>query len=174
MKYRRVFNSGASHFFTLVTAKQQPLFLDEDAVCLFADAIRHAMKSQPFIQDAFVIMPDHIHCIWSLQQGDKDFSARWHLIKSWFSKKSRSLGIDAACWQPHYREHCLRDDKDYQQHVEYIHYNPVRHGLVESPWAWPYSSFKHYVALGLYQHNWGSGRLWLPDSVGNEPAGIRR
>ena len=168
MKYRRVFNSGASYFFTVVTSQRQPLFSNEKAVYLFCDAIRHVMKSHPFTQDAFVIMPDHIHCIWSLPKDDVDYSVRWRLIKAWFTKRAMSVGIEEDCWQPRYSEHCLRDDKDYQSHLEYIHYNPVKHGLALSPLGWQHSSFAHYVSLGLYQHNWGTGKLKLPDSVGNE------
>ena len=168
MKYRRVFNSGASYFFTVVTAQHQPIFNNEKAVHLLGDSIRHVMKSHPFTQDAFVIMPDHIHCIWSMPEGDADYPKRWRLIKSRFSKKCHLLGIENKCWQSRYWEHCLRDDKDYQQHLEYIHYNPVRHGLATSPLEWQHSSFPQYVSLGLYQHNWGSGQLKMPDSVGNE------
>jgi len=168
MRYRRVFNSGASYFFTVVTAQRQPIFENDKAVFLFCDALRHVMKTHPFTQDAFVIMPDHIHCIWSLPVDDGDYSTRWRLIKSWFTKRAFLLGIEGKCWQPRYWEHCLRDDKDYQGHLEYIHYNPVKHGLVDSPMEWQDSSFKQYVAFGLYQHNWGTGQLVLPDSVGSE------
>ena len=168
MRYRRVFNSGASYFFTVVTAQRQPIFENDKAVCLFCDALRHVMKSHPFIQDAFVIMPDHIHCIWSLPDGDADYSMRWRLIKARFTKHCLSVGIEQKCWQPRYWEHYLRDDQDYQQHIDYIHYNPVKHGLANSPMGWKYSSFKQYVALGMYQHNWGSGKLALLDSTGNE------
>jgi len=168
MKYRRVFNSGKSYFFTVVTAKRQPLFNNEKAVQLFSDALRHVMSSHPFTQDAFVIMPDHIHCVWSLPEGDSDYSMRWRLIKAWFKKQAILLGISQECLEPHHWEHCLQDDRDYQSHLEYIHYNPVKHGLSESALGWPHSSFRQYVALGLYQHNWGSGKLVLPDTVGSE------
>jgi len=168
MKYRRVFNSGTSYFFTVMTSQRQPLFSNDKAVYLFCDAIRHVMKTHPFIQDAFVIMPDHIHCIWSLPDGDEDYSTRWQLVKNCFMKKSHLLNIKGQCWQACYCEHSLRDDKDYLCHLEYIHYNPVKHGLSKSPIAWPYSSFHQYVAFGVYQHNWGSGKLVLPDYIGNE------
>jgi len=81
MKYRRVFNSGKSYFFTVVTEKRQPLFNNEKAVQLFSDALRHVMTLHPFTQDAFVIMPDHIHCVWSFPDGDTDYSTRWTLLK---------------------------------------------------------------------------------------------
>jgi len=168
MRDRRVFNSAVSYFFTVATAQHQPLFNNEKTVYLFCDAIRQVMKSHPFIQDAFVIMPDHIHCIWSFPEGDIDYSTRWSLIKTRFTKQCLSVGIENEPWQRCYWEHCLRDDKDYQRHVEYIHYNPVKHGLVDSPMEWRNSSFKQYVALGLYQHNWGAGQLRQPDSVGKE------
>jgi len=168
MRSRRVFNSGASYFFTIVTEQRQPLFENEKVVHLFCDAVRHVMKSHSFTQDAFVIMPDHIHCIWSLPQGDEDYFTRWDLIQSLFLKKCQQIGLKVKSWQMPYREHCLSDDNDYLHHLEYIHYNPVKHGLALSPLGWQYSSFAHYVSLGLYQHNWGSGKLKLPDSVGSE------
>ncbi|MCK4743171.1 MAG: transposase [Sulfuriflexus sp.] len=168
MKYRRVFNSGTSYFFTVVTTKRLPLFNNEKAVQLFSDAMRHVMLSHPFTQDAFVIMPDHIHCVWSLPKGDTDYSMRWGLIKAWFKEHAKSRGLSEECWESNYWEHCLSDDRDYQSHLEYIHYNPVKHGLSESAGAWPHSSFRQYVALGLYQHNWGSGKLFLPDTIGSE------
>jgi len=169
MKNRRVFNAGVSYFFTVVTAQRQPLFNNKKAVHLLCDAIRHVMKTHPFIQDAFVIMPDHIHCIWSLPEQDTDYRKRWHLIKSWFSEHCEN-DSGKTIWQPRFSEHYLHNDEEYQQHLEYIHYNPVRHGLVSSPIAWQHSSFGHYVLLGLYQHNWGSGQLQLPKSVGCEPS----
>jgi len=165
MKYRRVFNSGKSYFFTVVTKQRKPLFNNDKAVHLFADALRHVMTTHPFTQDAFVIMPDHIHCVWSLPDGDTDYSMRWKLIKAWFKKQATSLGITQECLERHHWEHCLQDDRDYQSHLEYIHYNPVKHGLSKSALGWPHSSFRQYVALGLYQHNWGSGKLVLPDTV---------
>jgi len=168
MKYRRIFNSGKSYFFTIVTSKRQPLFKNEEAVQLFSDALRHVMTTHPFTQDAFVIMPDHIHCVWSLPEGDTDYSTRWVLIKEWFKQQAKLRGMNTECWESHYWEHCLEDDRDYQSHLEYIHYNPVKHGLSKSALAWPHSSFRQYVALGLYQHNWGSGKLVLPDTIGSE------
>lgn len=83
-------------------------------------------KARPFDIDAIVVLPDHLHCIWTLPDGDADFMTRWRLIKTWFSKRSAYKNI----WQKRYWEHVLRDEHDFENHVDYIHFNPVKHGLV--------------------------------------------
>jgi len=112
-------------------------------------------SSHPFTIDAWVLLPEHLHCIWTLPQGDMDFSKRWGLIKAKFSKAlSRQ---NTSVWQNRFWEHLIRDDRDMQIHLDYIHYNPVKHGYVESPKDWPSSTFHRYVQEGLYPLNWGEG-----------------
>ncbi|TLD40639.1 MAG: hypothetical protein JETT_3102 [Candidatus Jettenia ecosi] len=109
--------------------------------------------------DAVVILPDHIHCIWRLPLDDDDFSTRWRLIKRYFS-----IGIDAPLtkraekkvWQRRFWEHLLRNEEDWRTHMDYIHYNPVKHGYVQNPGDWPYGSFQRAVTEGLYPANWGT------------------
>lgn len=151
MRYRRAFQPGGSFFFTVVTAHRRPVFASATAVDLLRDAFRAVRQQRPFDIDAIVILPDHLHCIWTLPDGDADFMTRWRLIKTWFSKRSDLKHI----WQQRYWEHVLRDARDFARHVEYIHYNPVKHGLVSKVIDWPYSSFHRYVASGWCAADWG-------------------
>jgi putative transposase len=141
------------------------------------DVLRGAFKSvrltHPFTLDAMVVLPDHLHCIWTLPQGDTDFSTRWRLIKTWFTKhlpstlQTANTRGERAVWQHRYWEHMLRDETDFERHVEYIHYNPVKHGLATAAIDWPYSSFQRYVKAGLYPSDWGRGGITL-DGIGRE------
>jgi len=117
--------------------------------------------------DAIVILPDHIHCIWQLPSGDADFSTRWRLIKRYFS-----TGVDAALnskgekriWQRRFWEHLIRDEDDWRKHMDYIHYNPVKHGYVSHPGLWPHGSFHRAVERGWYGSDWGKNE---PEAIQN-------
>ncbi|RDH85579.1 MAG: transposase [endosymbiont of Escarpia spicata] len=162
MEYRRAFIPGGSFFFTLVTDKRRPIFHDEKNVGILRQAFRDVKAQRPFDIEAIVIMPDHLHCIWTLPSGDGDFSTRWRLIKTWFTKHCRDAlyapperARRQAIWQHRFWEHVLRDQNDFNRHVEYIHYNPVKHGYVSAARKWPYSSFHRYVDAGIYPVDWG-------------------
>ncbi len=138
------------------------------------------MKNHPFSIDAIVILPDHLHCLWTLPETDANFSTRWRLIKSYFSRKcdiqyqgeiseSRQKKQEKAIWQRRYWEHFIKDEQDFINHVEYIHYNPVRHGYVTAVKDWQYSSFHRYVEKGIYDQDWGiSENIIFDDNIGNE------
>ena len=165
MQYRRAFVPGATHFFTVVTARRRPLFGDAAACDLRRRAFRQVAQQRPFTVNTMVVLPDHLHCLWTLPPDDVDYPARWRLIKTWVTQRH---GADRPLWQPRYWEHLIRDDTDYRQHVEYIHYNPVKHGYVSRPLQWPYSSFRRYVKAGLYPEDWGSsGSVWK-GTIGRE------
>jgi putative transposase len=166
MEYRRSHIKGGRFFFTIVTYKREKLFNSPDNVELLRESIRHVKQRHPFKIDAFVLSPEHIHYIWTLPQDDHDFSTRWRLIKSFFSrhyercrhelKASQIRKKEQAIWQPRFWEHFIRDEKDFISHVEYIHYNPVKHGLVQAPKDWEYSSFHRYAEKGVYEREWGT------------------
>jgi len=141
-----------------VTYKRRPLFADENNVDLLRSAFRYAMDRKPFDLGAIVILPDHVHCIWSMT-NDVYYSKRWQMIiKTHFSRKMDvpiNLHGVKQVWQPRFWEHCIRDDNDYQRHIDYIHYNPVKHGFVPSVKDWPHSSFQRFVKKGWYEENWG-------------------
>lgn len=178
MRYRRAFIPGASFFFTVVTERRRCLFADSKNVDVLREAFRNIKNQRPFETEAIVIMPDHLHCIWSLPPGDHAFATRWRLLKTWFTKHcdpSLRLPMNAArrnkneqaIWQHRYWEHIIRDETDFIRHVEYIHYNPVKHGYVTSPCEWFYSSFHRYVKAGFYPVDWGADAMNL-EGIGHE------
>ncbi len=167
MRYRRLRIEGASYFFTVVTYKRQQLLKCDDAVALFVTALRAVQSAHPFELDAYVILPDHLHMIWTLPDGDSDYPMRWRQIKSAFTRSfeakdgevispSRKSKSENAVWQRRYWEHTIAGDADFSAHVEYIHFNPVKHKLAMAPRSWPHSSFHQWVARGQYDINWGS------------------
>jgi putative transposase len=178
MQYRRAFVPGASYFFTLVTEQRRPILASAAAIEVLRGAFRAVCKTRPFEVDAIVVLPDHLHCIMTLPPGDADFATRWRLIKTRFTKQcdpafraeansARRAKREQAVWQHRYWEHLLRDETDYTRHVEYIHFNPVKHGYAASAIEWPYSSFRQYVAAGIYPADWGQGVMNF-EGIGNE------
>jgi putative transposase len=175
MQYRRATIEGGTYFFTLVTYQRQRLLCLPTNVSLLRNVFRDVMHQHPFIIDAFVLLPDHLHCIWTLPQGDRNFSTRWRLSKSYFSRQcitlsqknlstSRQNKKERGIWQRRFWEHLIRDEVDFKNHLEYIHYNPVKHGLVEAPKDWEYSSFHRSVRQGMYDITWGAGQAIIFDS----------
>ncbi len=166
MRYRRAKIKGGTYFFTVATYKRAKFLCEEENVQLLRESFKKVMAKYPFKIDAFVLLPDHSHCIWTLPPDDFDFSTRWKLIKSNFSRKcndvykqqkislSRRNKNEQAVWQRRFWEHSIRDEKDFKNHVEYIHYNPVKHCLTDAPKRWEFSSFHRYVKTGKYAHNW--------------------
>jgi putative transposase len=163
--YRRNRTPGACYFFTvnLFDRRSDLLVAHIDAL---RDAIRRAHQRAPFHIDAWVVLPDHMHCMWTLPESDSDFSSRWRDIKTAFSKslpatERRSPVMvrrgERGIWQRRYWEHTIRDDRDYAAHMDYVHFNPVKHGLSATPADWPYSSFRRCVTRGLYSAEWLGG-----------------
>ena len=178
MRYRRAFIPGGAFFFTVVTEQRRPIFASPDAVEVLRTAFRTVRAKRPFEIDAMVVLPDHLHCIWTLPPGDADFATRWRLIKTWFTKHCdpalrpdqnpiQSEKRERAIWQHRYWEHILRDEADFSRHVDYIHFNPVKHGLVSSAMEWPYSSFRRYVETGVYSADWGRAAMNF-EGIGRE------
>lgn len=179
MRYRRLRIPGATYFFTLVTEGRRPLFREGAAVAEFEAAVEAVRASRPFEVEAEVILPDHLHVMWSLPEGDADFSTRLRLIKSRFSRgvatvaeatsaSRRSKGA-RGIWQRRFWEHLVSGERDFAAHLDYIHYNPVRHGLVAAPRDWPHSTFQKWVARGVYEPDWGADVTpTLPNGIGGE------
>ena len=165
-------------FFTVVTHERRPILQSEESIETLRAAFRTVRQSRPFRIDAMVVLPEHLHCIWTLPPEDADFATRWRLIKTWFTKHgpavlrapqgaARAARQEQAVWQHRYWEHLVRDEQDFARHVEYIHYNPVKHGWAASPADWPYSSFHRYVAAGVYPADWGRAPQHF-DGIGGE------
>jgi putative transposase len=174
MDYRRIFIPGGTYFFTLVTFERRPIFSTSETIEILRNAIRFTMNILPFSIVAYVILPDHMHFIWTLPPDSSDYSTRWKMIKgrfsnNWLEKRtesalsSRRHKGELDVWQRRFWEHLIRDEDDLQHHVEYIHFNPVKHGLVHSVREWEYSSFKKYVRDGLYEMDWGGDGGILQD-----------
>ncbi|MEB3279644.1 MAG: transposase [Lyngbya sp.] len=180
MQYRRAKINGGTYFFTVVTHQRRKILCEPDNIALLRESFRYVMVNHPFIIDAIVILPDHLHCIWTLPENDHDFSTRWRLIKSEFSRRchckykqqpslSRQRKNEQAIWQRRFWEHYIRDEKDLMQHIDYIHYNPVKHGLVHAPKNWEYSSFHRYVKNAVLTPNWGKDEgIYLIEGIGYE------
>ncbi len=135
-----------------------------DHIDLLRQAFRYVRRRHLFDIQAVVVLPDHMHAIWTLPEGDADFALRWRLIKSVFSRglpagerisASRADKSERGIWQRRYWEHTLRDEEDFARHADYIHFNPVKHRYVSRVRDWPYSSFHRMVRLGVYPLDWG-------------------
>ncbi|MGA7934525.1 MAG: transposase [Kovacikia sp.] len=166
--YRRHTLAGGTYFFTQVTHQRRPWLCTDIARATLRAAITHIRQKHPFVIEAMVLLPNHLHCIWTLPVGDSDYATRWRLIKSYVTKQAASkLHLDTKLsqsrhkrqegnlWQRRFWEHWIRDEKDLTQHCDYIHYNPVRHGLCRMPGEWKYSSFHRFVVQGIYSPDWG-------------------
>jgi putative transposase len=169
--YRRAFVPGGCWFFTANLLDRRSDLLTKEIAAL-RQATRHTHERHPFRMDAFVVLPDHIHAIWTLPSGDADFSTRWRLIKIEFSKsiprterlsEVRRARGERGIWQRRFWEHLIRDEEDYRRYVEYCYINPVKHRLVERVVDWPFSSFHRDVTAGLFPPDW-AGQV---DTVGN-------
>ena len=178
-EYRRMFIKGGIYFFTLVTYQRQKIFSLPLARLLFLKAVEHVRSYHTFTNVAYCILPDHIHMIWQLAEDDADYSKRINAVKRRFSMKYRQRfnalpqknqtqinRRESTVWQRRYWEHYIRDEIDFQYHMEYIHFNPVKHGLVSRVRDWDASSFFSYVNLGFYDLDWG-------DNIQNNEAGDR-
>lgn len=161
MRYRRAYIPGASYFFTVNLAKRKTYLLTEH-IDLLRYAFSEVKDEHFFIIDAIVIMPDHLHTIWTLPL-DSDYSTRWGLIKADFSRelpateyisKSRRQKGERGIWQRRFWEYVIRDDNDFQRHIDYIHFNPVKHGFVKRPADWQYSSIHRYIRQNILPADW--------------------
>jgi putative transposase len=168
--YRRV-RTGPTYFFTVVSYHRRPILCDDTIRRSLRIAIENLRVTRPFRIDAWVLLPDHLHCIWTLPDGDHDVSTRWQLIKRSVSRFSEGVALDAGTrnasarkhrestiWQRRFWEHQIRDERDFERHVDYIHFNPMKHGHVERVADWPYSTFHRYVRNGVYAADWAGGK----------------
>ena len=175
-RYLRPRIAGATCFFTVVSYRRCPIFCDT----AFREALRNAIQcvraDHPFTIDAWVLLPDHLHCIWTLPFDAADYSLRWNLIKRLTTQAcaghyadediqtlSRTRRRGSTLWQRRFREHQIRDDDGYRRHMDYLHMNPVRHGYCAQPDAWPHSSLHRLIRAGSHPADWAA-------SIDDEPA----
>lgn len=166
--YRRAKATGGTYFFTVVTYRRQRFLCDEHVRTTLREAIGEVRAVCPFTIDGWVLLPDHLHCVWTLPPDDADFGKRWAMIKRFVTKQcgpallseawlndSKRKRNESTVWQRRYWEHMIRDDRDYARHMDYLHYNPVKHGMVKCVRDWPYSTFHRCVKEGVYLEDWG-------------------
>ena len=161
-EYRRHRVQGGTYFFTIALNNRRSTLLT-DHIDLLRVSVRRARHLRPFNIDAWVVLPEHMHTLWTLPESDDDYRSRIQTIKLLFSRgiakseplsSSRQKRGERGIWQRRFWEHTIRDERDYAAHVDYIHFNPVKHGLVPYPADWPYSTFRKCVANGLYPADW--------------------
>lgn len=166
MQYRRARVGGATYFFTVNLADRRAKLLT-DYVDDLRESVRKVRQAHPFEIIAWVVLPDHMHAVWTLPADDADFSKRWNQIKGTFSRSlpkgealsaSRAGRRERGIWQRRFWEHLIRGEDDLARHVDYVHYNPVKHGYVKQAGEWPYSSFHRFVRRGWLPEDWGCGR----------------
>ena len=156
--YRRSLRPGATYFFTL-TLRDRSSSVLTDNIRVLGSALRTCRTRHPFSMIAIVVLPEHLHCMWALPDDDSSYSIRWALIKAVFTRITRSGGPtlrkrERALWQPRFWERTIRDEHDFERHLNYIHFNPVKHGYVSRVRDWAYSSFHRYVRQGLLPADW--------------------
>ena len=162
--YRRAWQPGGTYFFTVALLQRHGNDLLTRHVELLRECVRAVRERHPFHIHAWVVLPDHLHCVIELPPDDADFATRWRLIKMGFSKAlprgedrspARVRRGERGIWQRRFWEHLIRDEADFRAHLDYVHINPVKHGLVERVDDWPYSTFHGLVAKGVYARDWG-------------------
>ncbi len=163
-EYRRAYAPGATWFFTVNLTQRKHNRLLVDRFDLLREAFQTVRARHAFRTDALVVLPDHLHCLWTLPPGDTEYSMRWGLIKANFSRAldkgekrstSRVARGERGVWQRRFWEHMIRDQDDFNRHADYIHWNPVKHGWVQAARDWPHSTFHDYVKCGVYPVDWG-------------------
>jgi putative transposase len=160
--YRRANINGGMFFFTVVLADRTSNLLVEE-IDRLRKIYRTVQERRPFETIAICVLPDHVHALWALPENDRDFASRWNLIKGGFSRgldaqprsSSKVVKREKGIWLRRYWEHSIRDDADFERHVDYIHFNPVKHGYVTRVVDWPHSSFHRFVERGLLTADWG-------------------
>ena len=168
-RYRRSNVGGATYFFTVTTYLRQPILTHPAVRNALRNSIDQVREKLPFAIDAWVLLPDHLHAIWTLPPDDAAFGKRWGMIKAHVSRScghlteprkppsaSRIKRREIDFWQRRFWEHQIRDERDFERCVDYIHYNPVKHRLVKNVKDWPYSTFHRYANRGVYPEDWST------------------
>jgi putative transposase len=169
-EYRRIRRAGGTYFFTVVTHGRRPILTHQEVRQALREGIHKVRQTMPFGIEAWVLLPDYLHTIWTLPEHDAKFASRWAVIKSCVTKgcrkllgsgerinKSRNNRKEGDVWQRRFWEHVIRDEADFHRHLDYIHWNPVKHGYVTTPMDWPYSTLHRFVAQGIYLSDWDGG-----------------
>lgn len=164
--YRRLWCPGGTYFFTVNLLQRQGNDLLMRHIDLLRVSVATVRNAYPFVIHGWVVLPDHLHCVIELPPNNTDFATRWRLIKMGFSKglpqeeirnASRTRRGERGIWQRRFWEHLIRDERDFNAHMDYVHINPVKHGLVKHVADWPHSTFHKLVEDGVYLPDWAGG-----------------
>ncbi|MBI5462714.1 MAG: transposase [Gammaproteobacteria bacterium] len=164
--YRRARHPGGIYFFTVALLKRNGNDVLTRHIALLRQSVAQVRRAHPFIIHAWVVLPEHLHCVLEFPHGDANYTLRWRLIKAFFARNLPAVEFhseirrrrgERGIWQRRIWEHLIRDEADYRAHMNYVHFNPVRHGLVERVRDWPYSTFHRCVERGVYPMDWGGG-----------------
>ncbi len=179
--FRRNYAPGGTYFFTVVTHHRRPILTTPLARRCLRAALTTEREQAPFEPVAVVLLPDHLHAVWSLPDGDSAYSVRWSRIKDRFTRaflagggtesavtESRTRHRERGVWQPRFWEHTIRDEDDFERCLAYVHYNPVKHGLAATPAEYPWSTFGKFVRRGWYEPTWGTGDVSAAEVPGAE------
>ena len=185
--YHRV-KYGQTYFFTVVTYQRKPVLCLDESRAILKKTLMELRGRHPFKINAWVLLPDYIHCIWELPENDHDYSMRWGWLKKTFTQQIRKIESkdirrlvgtahptmsgkrhrEGTIWQRRFWEHMIRDDDDYRNHCDYIHFNPVKHALVKSPIDWPYSTLHRFLKNNIYSKSWGAAGVEFTEKIGKE------
>jgi putative transposase len=169
--YRRA-RDGHTYFFTLTSHRRRPILCEPLVRAVLRDKLVELRRHRPFHIDAWVLMPDHLHCVWTLPVNDRDYSARWGWLKKEVTQTIRAHAPrrinHRKLWQNRYWEHRIKDNADLHAHYDYIHYSPVRHRLVDGPADWPWSTVHRFIADGVYPVNWAVGGIEPRPGIGRD------
>jgi putative transposase len=166
VRYRRSRIAGGTYFFTVTLRDRRARWLVERIDDL-KEAIRSVKRERPFHIEAMVVLPEHLHALWRMPPEDHDYAGRLRLIKARFTRMLVKAGAgvnrnekgEYDLWQRRYWEHTIRDEADLRRHVDYVHFNPVKHGWVKYVHQWPHSTFHRYVQSGIYPRDWAGGEI---------------
>jgi putative transposase len=145
---------GGTYFFSVRSGDGEWPFRNPRHVAALCEALRAVRACDPFETLALAVMPDHLHCIWRLPVDDANFSIRWEWVRKRTARLLDGCASRAAAWRPRLWEHLIRDRAELARHIDYIHFNPVKHGLARSAGDWRYSTFRQHVAAGRYRSDW--------------------
>ena len=176
--YTRLKNPGGCYFFTVVTYKRRKVLCLPEVRTALRQAINNVRQTMPFEIVAWVLLSDHLHCIWTLPEGDSNYAMRWAKIKSQVTRQCKHIASqnltttkttkgELGFWQSRFWEHQIRDKKDLENHLNYIHYNPVKHGFCQIASQWQFSTLHRYIKQHKYSENWGEG-INIPEGTGSE------
>ena len=170
--YRRAWHPVGTYFFTVNLLERTGNDLLVRHIDSLREAVRKVRAKYPFVIHAWVVLPEHLHCVIELPAGDSDFALRWRLIRTYFSKSlpkterqspTRTRRGERGIWQRRYWEHLIRDERDFSAHMDYVHINPLKHGLVNRVIDWPFSTFRHLIKEGIYSEDWAGDEGKFPD-----------